>query len=321
MIYSKELLEKLYKDLVSMRKSEEKLVHIYREGIVPGHIHSGIGQEAFLAGTLATMKEGDYFKGTHRLVSAPNLIGVPFKAIYAEILAKETGTQGGRTGGNYIADFSKGGIGFSGILGCDMGLACGAALALKLDGTDSIVYNFYGDGTSNRGTVHEAMNLAAEWKLPVLFVCCNNQFAISTDVKESTSVKYPGADRAPGYGMPAEIADGNDVLDVYKKTKKLSEYIREGNGPAVLEIDGYRWGGHFEGDQTKYRDPKRTEEAKKHDCVKIFEQYLIENKVMNEEDFKAVKDKVDKELDDAVQYAIDSKEPSEDTIYDHLFCE
>lgn len=319
MTYSKEFLVQTYRDLAELRLFEERLVEVYAQGKVPGHIHSGIGEEAVFAGTLATKKDGDYYKITHRPVGAAVTIGVPMEVAMAEVMGKKDGNSGGRGGINHIALLSKGMLGFSGSLGCDMAVGPGAALKIRKDKTDNIVYVYYGDGTSNRGPVHEAMNLASVWKLPVLFICQNNQFGISTHVSVGSSVENPGADRAAAYGMPSKIVDGADVLAVYEGTKELVDQIRAGNGPAVLEAKGYRWRGHFEGDQAPYRDASVTEEWRKKDCVLKMEQYLLENGVMNADEIQAIKDEINAEIDQAVAFGEQSPAITADEIYDYLY--
>lgn len=319
MSYSKEFVTELYKNLLSMRLSEEKLVEIYKEGRVPGHIHSGVGQEATHVGTLATRKEGDYFKFAHRLVSISKVVGLPFNNIFAEILGRQDGNSRGGGGVNHIADLSRGILGMSGTLGCDAPFAVGAAYKLKLTGGDNIVYCYYGDGTSNRGPIHEAMNWAAAWKLPILFILDNNHWAISTCIYETTAVENPGADRAAAYGMPFKVVDGTDVLDVYEGTKELTDYIRAGNGPAILEAKSYRWRGHFEGDQCKYRDSDITEKwQKKRNCVKRMESYLRENQMMSEDEISDLYTEIGKELDAAVVFAEASPKATAEDLFNNI---
>jgi pyruvate dehydrogenase E1 component alpha subunit len=305
---------------VELRLFEEKLVEIYNLGKVPGHIHSGVGEEATYVGTLATRKDGDYYKITHRPVGATAIIGVPLNTIFSEIMGKRDGNSGGRGGVNHVTLLSKGMLGFSGTLGCDMAVGAGAGLTIKKNGTDNIVYVYYGDGTSSRGPVHEAMNLAAVWKLPVLFICENNQFAISTHASEGVSVENPGADRAAGYGMPSKIVDGTDVLAVYEGAKELAEYVRSGKGPAVLEAKSYRWRGHFEGDQTRYRDAEITEDWKKRkDCVENMEKYLLENNFATEEDINEIRAEINNDLDKAIEFAEASPAITAEEVYDNLY--
>ena len=281
MQYSKEFLLEIHKNLLETRLLEEKMKDLYAQGRVPGHVHSGVGQEAAYVGTLSTRKPGDYFKLTHRPTAMPWMLGTPLEMLFGELLAKKTGNSGGRGGSLHIGELRTGVLGMSGTLGCDAGVAVGAALTIDLEGRDNIVYMFMGDGTSSRGPVYEAMNLAAAWKLPVLFICENNQFAISTHVSTSIPVENALADRAAGYGMPARVADGTDVLAVYEAAAEMSEYVRSGKGPAVLECKDYRWRGHFEGDQCAYRDAAVAKEwMENRDCVKNLEAMLAERGVL-----------------------------------------
>jgi len=319
MKYSEKMVTDLYKELLSVRMAEEKLVEIYALGKVPGHIHSGVGEEAAYIAPLMTRNENDYYKGTHRVVSAVHATGVTFNEIFAEILAKETGTSHGRGGVNHIARMDKGVIGTAGSLGVDTEVAIGAALSSKYLENGRIVYCYNGDGTHSRGNVHEAMNMAAIWKLPVLFICDDNQFAISANHANTISVPNPGADRAAGYGMPARVVHGDDALAVYDAAKELTDYIRAGNGPAVLEVKCYRWRGHFEGDQCAYRDKEITEEEHKKDCVANLEKYVLDNGILNAEDIELMRREIALELDQAVEFAETSPEPDPDSIFDGLY--
>ncbi len=317
---SKEFLTGLYRDLLTVRLFEERQIEIYALGKVPGHIHSGVGEEAPYAGVFATRKEGDYFKITHRPIGAAAILGMPLKTMFAEVMGKETGNARGRGGVLHLADKSKGMIGFSGTLGCDAGVADGAALSIQMAGTDNVVYTFFGDGTANRGPVYEAMNLAAVWQLPVLFVCNNNQFAISTYASWSSRVEHPAADRAAGYGMPSRAVDGTDVLAVYEAAKELVAGIRAGNGPAVLECRTYRWRGHFEGDQMKYRDAAVTEKwTREKDCVANFGRSLVADGVATEEELSAIRASIAAEIDEAVAFAEASPEPKPEEILQGLY--
>lgn len=319
MQYTAEFLTRIYRDLLSVRLFEEKQVEVYALGKVPGHIHSGIGEEAVCAGVMATRKEGDWFKISHRPVGAGLVLGTPLETMFAELMGKATGNAMGLGGVLHMSSLEHGMVGFSGTLGSDIAVADGAALSIQMAGTDNVSYVFYGDGTSNRGPVHEAMNLAAIWKLPVLFVCNNNQFAISTPASFSTPVENPGADRAPAYGMPSRVVDGLDVLDVYEGAKELVEGIRAGKGPAVLDCRTYRVRGHFEGDQAKYRDAAVTEEWKKKDCVARMERYLQEQGVLTAEGLAEIRQEVLAKMEAAIAFADASPEPTPEDLFKNLY--
>lgn len=321
MQYTAEFLTKIYRDLYSVRVFEEKQVELYALGKVPGHIHSGIGEEGSCTGVMATRKEGDFVKISHRPVGAGLLAGTPLETMFAELMGRVGGNALGLGGVLHMTSLEKGMVGFSGTLGCDAPVAVGAGLTIQMNGTDNVSYVFYGDGTSNRGPVHEAMNLAAIWKLPVLFVCNNNQYAISTPTSFSSPVPNPGADRAAGYGMPSRVADGTDPLSVYEAAQELVDYIRAGNGPAVLECKMCRMRGHFEGDQQKYRDLSVVEQWKDQDCVAKMEKYLIDNEVLTAEEIAAIRGEVVAKMDAAIALAEQSPEPTPEDLYRNLYAE
>lgn len=316
---SEALARSLYGDLVRHRLAEEKLVEIYALGKVPGHIHSGIGEEAAFVGTLSTRREGDYFKLSHRNVSASTLLGVPLNTFFAEAMGRADGNAGGLGGINHICELSKGLIGFSGTLGCDIPIAVGAALTLKSRDGDNLVYAYLGEGTFSRGPVHEALNLAAVWRLPILFVCENNQFAISTPVAQQSPVTNPGAGRAAAYGMPARIADGTDVFAVREACAALTDDIRGGGGPAILEVESYRMRGHFEGDQAPYRDPAVTEEWRGRDCLEKLEATIRANGWMTDPEMRAVREAGAEAIDRAVAFAEASPPPRPEDMLRRLY--
>lgn len=319
MAYSKKLATALYRDLLEQRVFEEKLIEIYALGKVPGHIHSGVGEEAAYIGVLATRKEGDYFKFTHRNVGMSKVVGMSYQTLFSEILAKETGNSGGRGGINHLAQLSKGILGLAGSLGCDIPIAVGSAYSIKLSGCDNLTYAYLGDGTTSRGTVHEAMNWASAWKLPVLFVINNNQWSISTHIDEACNVENPGACRGPAYGIPAKVVDGTNVFDVYDAAKELVDSIRAGNGPAILETKTYRWRGHFEGDQARYRDAKIAEEWKNHDCLQKIEEYMREKKMITAKEINVLRNKINLELDEAIAFAEAAPAPDPADIFENLY--
>lgn len=320
MQYEKDFLKKLYENLLDMRLLEKKMVDTYAQGRVPGHVHSGVGQEATYVGVLTNFKEGDYYKRTHRVTAVPYMMGTSLDMFFGELLAKKTGNSGGRGGSLHIGELRTGDLGFSGTLGCDAAVGVGAALTIDMEGRDNVAFVFMGDGTSSRGPVYEAMNLASAWKLPVLFVCQNNQFAISTPSSYSIAAENAVADRASGYAMPAKVVDGTDVLAVYEAAKELLEGVRAGKGPAVLECKDYRWRGHFEGDQCAYRDAAVTEDWIEHkDCVKNFEAMLLEQGVLTQEEADRMRTDFDRAMDEAILRAEAAPEMEPEEIYDGLY--
>ena len=321
MQHTAEFLTKLYRDLYSVRLFEEKQVELYALGKVPGHIHSGIGEEGSCTGVMATRKEGDYVKISHRPVGAGLLTGQSLETMFAELMGRVGGNALGLGGVLHMTSLKTGMVGFSGTLGCDAPVAVGAGLSIQMAGTDNVSYVFYGDGTSNRGPIHEAMNLAAIWKLPVLFVCNNNQYAISTPTTFSSPVPNPGADRASAYGMPSRIADGTDPVAAYEAAQELVDYIRAGNGPAVLECKMCRMRGHFEGDQQKYRDLSVVEEWKEQDCVAKMEQRLQAEGILTAEEIQAIRSEINTQMEAAIAAAEQSPEPTAEDLYRNLYAE
>ncbi|MDY3282189.1 thiamine pyrophosphate-dependent dehydrogenase E1 component subunit alpha [Dysosmobacter sp.] len=316
----KEVQKKLHQGLVEMRMTEEKLIEIYAAGKVPGHIHSGMGQEGTYVGVLSTRQPGDYVKIAHRPVSASVVMGMPLKEFFGEIMAKNCGNSGGRGGINHTGRLQDGMLGFSATLGCDAAVPVGAAMTIDLEGRNNMVYTFFGDGTSNRGPVYEAMVLASDWKLPVLFVCENNGFAISTPTEYSSAVPNVLADKAAGFGMPSEVVDGTDVEAVYAAAMRLREYILAGNGPAVLECKSYRWRGHFEGDQCAYRDNSvAARRIAEKDCLKNFEAKLLERGVLSEAEMAERKTAYNAAMDQAIAEAEVTGEMTPETLFDYLY--
>lgn len=321
MQHTAEFLTRLYRSLYSVRLFEERQVELYAEGKVPGHIHSGIGEEGSCTGVLATRKEGDYVKISHRPVGAGLLTGQSLETMFCELMGRVGGNALGLGGVLHMQSLANGMLGFSGTLGCDAAVADGAALTIQMNGTDNIAYCFYGDGTSNRGPIHEAMNLAAIWRLPVLFVCNNNQYAISTPATYGSPVANPGADRAAGYGMPSRVADGTDAVAVYEAAQELVDGIRAGGGPAVLECKLCRMRGHFEGDQQKYRDLSVVEEWRRQDCVEKLGARLIAEGACTAEELDAIRAAVAEEMDAAIAKAEQSPEPTADELWRNLYAE
>ena len=320
MQYERDFLRQLYAKLLQTRMLEEKLVDIYAQGRVPGHIHSGVGQEATFVGVLANQKKGDYFKLPHRPASAYCLVGTSLDTFFGEILAKKTGNSDGRGGILHIGHLSDGVLGFSGTLGCDAAIPVGAALTIEAEGRDNVAFLFVGDGAANRGPVYEAMVLASDWKLPVVFVCENNGFAISTPTAYSSAVPNVLADKAAGYGMPSVVCDGTDVLAVYEAASQIIASVRAGNGPAVIECKSYRWRGHFEGDQCAYRDGEVTREHMENgDCLKKLETALTAEGVLTQEDIAALRESFEREMDEAIARAEASPEMTSEEIFDNLY--
>ncbi|MCJ7668103.1 MAG: thiamine pyrophosphate-dependent dehydrogenase E1 component subunit alpha, partial [Anaerolineae bacterium] len=235
-----------------IRAFEEKADELYALGKVHGTMHLSIGQEAMAVGAIAALRPEDYILSTHRGHGHCIAKGADIKLMMAEFMGKETGYCRGRGGSMHIADMEGGNLGANGVVGGGIGMAVGAGLSIKMRGTGQVILCFFGDGAANRGIFHEALNMAAIWTLPVVYLCENNQYGMSMSVKRAFPIEDI-ADRAAAYNMPGLVVDGNDVLAVYEATLEAVERARGGGGPSLIEGKTYRWKGHSKSDQERYR--------------------------------------------------------------------
>jgi pyruvate dehydrogenase E1 component alpha subunit len=317
--YDRKLLEHFYETMVKIRYFESNVEKKFLAGEIPGFVHLYIGEEATGTGVISNLTHKDYIETTHRGHGHTIAKGADLKKMMAEIFGKKAGFCKGKGGSMHIADFSVGMLGANGIVGGGYTLATGAGLACKMQKRKDISVVFFGDGASNRGTFHEAANMAAVWDLPVLFVCENNQWASTTPYQTTTSVADI-ADRAQGYGMPGVIVDGNDVFAVYEAAKDLIEKIRKGSGPALLECKTYRLKGHFVGDPERYRTKEEVKKVQDEtDPIVRFEKRVLDEKVMTENELEEIRKKVEKEVDEAIQFAEEAPEPDPSELYQDLY--
>src|SRR5699024_2570002 len=221
-------------------------------------------------------------------------------------------------GSMHIADIDIGNLGANGIVAGGVPLAVGSALTAYMKKKDYVTVCFFGDGATNEGSFHEAVNLASIWKLPVIFVCENNQYGMSGAVEEMTNIETI-ADRAKGYGIPGVVADGNDLVNMINATYKAIEYAREGNGPTLIEDKTYRWKGHSKSDAKKYRTREEEEEWKAKDPIKRFKNVLIESKILTEEKAEEIRNNAKQEIEEAVTYAEQGPMPTEDDILTDVY--
>ena len=297
--YEKDLLGYFYKTMVTIRSFEQMIEKFFLEGEIPGFVHLYIGEEAIATGVMANLRKTDYIQSTHRGHGHTIAKGADLKRMMAELFGKSTGSCKGKGGSMHIADFSVGMLGANGIVGGGFTMATGAALAHKMQKTDGVALTFFGDGASNRGTFHEAANMAAAWNLPVIFVCENNQWASTTPYRTTTSVDDI-ADRAVAYGMPGVIVDGNDVFSVCEAAKELVERARRGEGPSILECKSYRIKGHFVGDPEKYRTKEEVQKVfGETDPIPRFESKVLKAKAMTKKELETIRNTVEEELKEA----------------------
>jgi len=318
-VYNKELLEKFYYTMVKIRKFEETVEKYFLDGQIPGFVHLYIGEEAIATGVCASLTNEDYIQSTHRGHGHTIAKGADIKRAMAEIFGKKTGFCKGKGGSMHIADFSVGMLGANSVVGGGFTIATGAALAIKKQKRDNVSVVFFGDGASNRGTFHEALNLASAWKLPVIYVCENNQWASTTPYRTTTSVEDISA-RAAGYSMPSKIVDGNDVFDVYEGFQEALAHVKAGKGPFFLEAKTYRIKGHFVGDPELYRTKEEVQKVyEENNPITRFEQKVLKDNLLTEADLEAIKNKVENEIKEALEFALNSEYPEPSEIFDDLY--
>ena len=307
-------LEDLYTTMRRIRAFEERTIELFKEGIVKGTAHSYIGEEAIASGVCANLRDDDYIASYHRGHGHCIAKGADMDRMMAELMGRETGYCRGLGGSMHIADLDLNILGANGIVGAAMPLSTGAALATKLRGGDQVTVAFFGDGASNQGVFHESMNLASVWKLPVIFVCENNQYALSTSYRSTTAVKQV-ATRAIAYDMPGVTIDGNDPIEVSLVVREAVERARAGEGPTLIEAMTYRWGQHSM--RVNIRDPRPKEEYDEwiaRDPIKRLETTLIEGKVLPKKRIKEIDKAIKDELDSAVEFGQAGPEPTARTL-------
>ena len=301
MVEDKELL-RIYRTMLKIRMFEERVTREFRKGDMPGFVHSYIGAEAVSTGICMHLNDDDYISSTHRGHGHCIAKGCTFKDMLAELYGRETGLCKGRGGSMHIADFARGMLGANAIVGGGIALAAGGALAIQTRGEEGVAVTFFGDGACNQGILHETMNLASIWKLPLIFVCENNDWAESTPVSYSTSVTNISA-RASAYGFPGLTVDAADAIAVYQAAKEAVIRARNEQGPTLIEAKIGRMIGHYLGDPEGYRSKELKEEAKSKDPIPPFESMLIQNEILGKEDLLKTRQEIEKKLDDAVNYA------------------
>jgi pyruvate dehydrogenase E1 component alpha subunit len=298
----------MYRKMLEIRFFEEKVFELYAQNLVPGTIHLYAGEEAVAVGVCSNLRKDDYITSTHRGHGHCIAKGADLKKTMAEILGKETGYCKGKGGSMHIADFSIGMLGATAVVGAGIPIAVGAGLSAKLRNTDQVVACFFGEGASNQGTFHEAINLATVWKLPVIFVCENNLYAMGTRQSKVMAIKNI-ADRAPAYGVPGVVVDGNDVLAVYGAVQEAVVRARKGEGPTLIECKTYRSRGHSRVDAARYRPREEVDEWLAKDPIKRFREKLLEAKTFTEKAIEQIEAETAARIEEAVKFAVDSPYP------------
>lgn len=318
-----ELLLEMYRKMKSIRRFEEESIKLYRQSHIQGYFHPYIGEEAIAVGSCAAIKEDDYITSTHRGHGHCIAKGASLRRMMAELFSKDTGYCRGRGGSMHITNLEQGNLGANGIVGGGMPIAVGAALGNVVKKNDRVVICYFSDGAVNNGVFNESLNLAAIWKLPVIFMLENNQWAVTTPVTYSCAIKDI-AKRAEGYGIPAVIADGNNVLEIFKVTEQAVERSRNGKGPTFIEAKTFRRTGHHCNDPAKYYDPEAVKFWEKKDPIDNFKKYLMDNSICDDQKLEEIDQQVEKDIKDAIEFALNSPEPKLDEFLKEMeekFCE
>lgn len=311
-------LVKLYGEMWLIRMFEQRASDLFAKGELPGFIHLGIGQEAFMAGTNYNVKSGDSVGTSHREHGLLLGLGITPNELMAELYGKETGCNKGKGGSMHACKPKIGALGCNGILGPAQTIINGYGFAHKIRKDDNIAVTVFGDGASNRGDVHEGMNMASVMNLPVVFLLVDNGYGISMSSKNSSVIADLSA-RAASYGMPGLTVDGNDVLAVVEATSEAFKRAREGGGPSVVEFKTYRHRGHFEGDPTPYRTKEELKMWMKKDPILKFEKVLLERNILDEEEMRKIQAQQMAIVDAAQKFGEDSSYPDEPESYKDVF--
>ena len=298
----------LYESMVLIRKYEERIYFLFLEGRISGSIHQSHGQEACAVGMLYDTRHSDYMASTHRPASHDLAKGVSLDSMMCEMFAKSNGCCHGKGGAMHTGDINVGAIPANALVGSNIPIATGIGFSCKLRKTDNVVICFFGDGASNEGAFHEGINGAAIWNLPVVFVCENNLYGASTNVRATMKIDTI-AERAASYGIPGERVDGNDVLAVNEAAARAIERARHGAGPTLLELMTYRIAGHSRSDACAYRPDEEEAYWFARDPIKLFRELLLAKGTATAEELDAIDAEVDERVDKSVELAESSPDP------------
>lgn len=312
---------KLLRQMYDIRHFDMRVNQMVKKGKVPGMTHFSIGEEAANVGAVSVLLDGDMITSNHRGHGQSIAMGIDLNAMMAEIMGRATGVCKGKGGSMHIADLDKGNLGANGIVGGGMGIAIGAALTQKMKKTGKIVLCCFGDGACNEGTFHETLNLASIWNLPVIFYSINNMYGISTPIKSVINVDY-NYQRASAYGIKGFlIEDGNDVLAVKETMEKAAKLVRDGEGPVLVESLTYRWFGHSTSDPGKYRTKAEVDAWKEKDPIKKYVGYLLAQGIATQDELDKIDADSQASIEEAVKFALESPEPTIESMYEDIFAD
>ncbi len=314
---SNEQLIEFYKNMLRIRRTEEKLMEVFSAGEIQGFLHVSVGQESAPVAICANLNDDDYIGTTHRGHGYAIAKGIDLNRAMAELFGRKAGYCMGRSGSMHLADLSKGVMGANGIVGGGIPIVVGAGFAAQYKGTTQVAVSTFGDGATNEGAFHEAMNLAAVLNLPVIFLCENNGWAEFSPRPIHCKIENL-ADRAASYGMPGVIV-GNDVIEIYQACAEAVARARAGEGPTFIEVKNDRWHGHFVGDAQKYRGKEKVDAAMAKDCIKDLENLLLKEKALKKQDIENIEKSIADELEAAVAYARECAYPDPSEMADGLY--
>jgi pyruvate dehydrogenase E1 component alpha subunit len=310
----------LFHQMVVIRRLEERASELYQQGKIGGFLHLYIGQEAVSTGLISARRPEDRIITAYRDHGVAINCGIPPRLVMAELMGKATGISGGKGGSMHMADVTKNYWGGHAIVGAHLPLATGLALGDLYQGHKAVTVCMFGDGATNIGFFHEALNMAKVWNLPVLWVCENNQYGMGTAVDRASAVSEI-RQKAAGYGMKNEAVNGMDVMAVREIAQQLIEEIRAGSGPQLLEAHTYRYRGHSMGDPERYRKQDEVHRWQEEDPIGIYHKYLVEKGISSDAELNALDDQAIKEIDDAVEFSEASPNPAPEDLYKHVYAD
>ncbi len=316
----KETLLEMQRRMLRIRVFDERASKMVKRGQIPGTVHTSIGQEAQVVGACMALRKGDHITGNHRSHGHPIGMGSRLGPLMAELVGKGTGVCKGKGGSLHLADYAVGSLGESGITGSSIPIAVGAGLSAQVLKEDRVAMTFFGDGAAGQGVLYESLNLAAVWKLPVIFLCENNHYALSTPAHTVTAGRI--VDRAHGFGLPGvRVDDGQDVLAVHAAVAEAAERARAGEGPTLVEVMTYRFREHSEGLRINvdYRDAVERDSWLARDPVIVFPAALIEQGVSTQEEMDALREEIEAEVEECVRFALESDDPDPRVAFEDLY--
>jgi pyruvate dehydrogenase E1 component subunit alpha len=315
---SSDRLIDMYRQMVLIRKFEDRAAGFYREGKIGGFLHLYIGEEAVGVGAIAALEPQDYIVTHYRDHGQAIARGLDPKRLMAELLGRSTGVSSGKGGSMHLADVQKGFWGGYGIVGGHIALATGLALAAQYNADNRVVMCIYGDGSTNIGYFHEALNMASLWKLPILHLCENNLYGMGTAVERASAVTSM-AEKACAYNIPAVRVDGMDVRKMYDATVRALDHVRSGQGPYFIEAMCYRFPGHSMGDPERYRSKEEVEQQRSRDPILVFGKQLEDEAVLDEARLEQIDTEVTQEVEAIAEFADNSPAPSPEALFEHVY--